>query len=270
MWKTHSSAPAGADSITPGSSASASPRRMSTGPCSRATVSAASSRSCRARWSGHTHARSQRTSAGIAQVDGGEVDAGAPGHVRRVERRRAAAAQLAGDPQRRVGIPRDRSCVVVGVVVPQPVQPRARADLDLRERPPAGDRRERRQQPGAAGGLVGLRAAHGERAGELRLASGAEAGERGGQRVVGRARAADRRVVGGELVVGVAQQLVVDRGQEDHRRRLRRADRHAQQLRGVRDELADARVERRVGAHRLGPEAAELPRQQGGIHDVAR
>ena len=207
---------------------------------------------------------------GVVEVEGGEVDPGAPRHRRRVERRRAPAPQLARDPQRRPGIPHDPSCVLIAVVVPQPVESRARADLDLRERPPARHRRERGEQPGAARDLVGLRAAGGERGGQPLLARRAEAHQRGAERAVGRPRAAGGRVVGGELVVGLAQQLVVDRGEEHHRRLLRRPHRERQQLRRLGHQLADARVERRVVAHRLDAEAPEPLGQPGRVHGLAR
>ena len=206
----------------------------------------------------------------VGHVDGREVDAAPPRHRRRLERRHGVAAQLAGDPQRRGGIPRGPARVVVGVVVPQPVQPRARADLDLRERPPARHGRERGQQAGAARGLVRLRAAGGERRRELGLARGAERLQRAAQRRVRRAVAAGGRVVRRQRVIGIAQELVVDRGEEHHRRRLGGARREREQRRRVGRELAHPGVQRRVGADRLAAEASHQPCQPGRIHDLAR
>ena len=114
---------------------------------------------------------------GVGGVDRREVDAGAPHHRRRIERRDVRPDQLAGDRQRRGGDPGGAVPVVIGVAVPQQVQPRARPDLDQRERAPAGHGRERGEQAAAARDLVGLRAAGRERRGERLGALGAEGGE---------------------------------------------------------------------------------------------
>jgi hypothetical protein len=153
-------------------------------------------------------------------------------------------------------------------MVPAQVQPGARADLDQGERPPVRDRREGGRQRGAARRLIGLRAPRGERGLEPAGAVGAEPGERRGEPGA-RSRAADRRVVGGERVAGVAQQLVVDRGEEDVRRPLRRSRRQGEQLRRLRDQLADPRVERRVGPGDPA-EDPERTRGRGGVHGLGR
>jgi hypothetical protein len=153
-------------------------------------------------------------------------------------------------------------------VIPQQVQPRARADLDQRERPPAGDRREGRQQAPAARDLVRLCPARGERGGEPLGAVGAERAERRAEAGTG-AGTAGRRVVRRQRVIGIAQQLVVDRGEEGQRRAIARLRRQREQVRPLGDQLGQLGVERRV-RRRVAAEGAELARDRGGVHGLAR
>jgi len=84
-----------------------------------------------------------------------EVEPGPPGDVRHPGRQRHRAAHGAAQRRRvRVAAGDPVAVVVVAVAVEQQGQPGAGADLDQRQR--AGQRGERGQQGGAAGGLVRL------------------------------------------------------------------------------------------------------------------
>ena len=148
-------------------------------------------------------------------------------------------------------------------MVPPQVQPRARADLDQRERPPVGDRREGGQQAAAARDLVRLRAPGGERGREPLGAVGAERGERLAEAGPGPG-AAGRGVVRRQRVAGIAQQLVVDRREEGHRRAIGRPARQREQIRPLGDQLAQLRVERRVGRRRRGRTSGSGARPRRG------
>ena len=205
---------------------------------------------------------------GVGGVDGREVDAGPPRHRRRVERRDVRADQLAFDRQRRRGNPGGPAAVVIGEVVPAQIQPRARPDLDQRERAPVGDRRERRQQAPAARHLVRLRAPERERGGERGGAVGAEGGE-GLREARPWPVPAQRGVVGRQRVGRIAQQLVVDRREEHHRGLLRGSRREGEQVGRFRDQRAQLPVERRLGGH-VATEGAEVAGERGEVHRLAR
>ena len=91
MWKTHTSAPAGADSITPGSSA----ERVAAADVDRPVLARDRQRGLQTlvpRGLVGPQAGAQPAHVGlVAQVDGREVDARAPRHRRRLERRHDAA-----------------------------------------------------------------------------------------------------------------------------------------------------------------------------------